>query len=145
VYENKIMLSQAHDSKNNMPTQNWKVVLYVELKDSLQGSEQCHLQVVLYVFGTFMWFWVYRFISSFQPIEYIVLWAIILQSKPTLPQPPPPSRCPLRVQLKDRAEKCNMWLSEVELLSVLVRYVKWNAREVGISGIYTVTTQYVFL
>jgi hypothetical protein len=22
VYENKIMLSQAHDSKNNMPTQN---------------------------------------------------------------------------------------------------------------------------
>jgi len=45
VYENKIMLSRAHDSKNNMPTQNRKVALYVALKDSLEGSGQCHLQV----------------------------------------------------------------------------------------------------
>jgi hypothetical protein len=67
------MLSQAHDSKNKFPTQNWKVVLYVELKDSLEGSEQCHLQVVCTFLETFMWFWVYGFISSFQPIEYILL------------------------------------------------------------------------
>lgn len=56
VYENKIMLSRAHDSKNNMPTQNWKVALYVALKDSLEGSEQCHLQVVCRFVETFMWF-----------------------------------------------------------------------------------------
>ena len=56
VYENKIMLSRAHDSKNKMPTQSWKVASHVALKDSLEGSEQCHLQVACRYVETLMWF-----------------------------------------------------------------------------------------
>ena len=69
--------------------------------------------------------------------------------KTHIPSPLPPAAhsfmLDLRVQLKDRAEKCNMWLMKGELKCSRVRYVKWNAREVEISGIYAVITQNMFL
>ena len=47
----------------------------------------------------------------------------------------------LRVQLKDRAEKCNMWLLKGKLSCIHVRHVKWNACSIEISGIYVVITE----